>query len=60
MIKLRLLFLAIIDTLLGYYITDLFIVNIALWQFIIIELVISIFHEIYNVGKGRITNVNPE
>jgi hypothetical protein len=60
MIKLRLLFLAIIGTLLGYYITDLFIVNIALWQFIIIELVISIFHEIYNVGKGRITNVNPE
>jgi hypothetical protein len=60
MIKLRLLFLAIIGTLLGYYITDLFIVNIALWQFIIIELVISIFHEIYNVGKERITNVNPE
>jgi hypothetical protein len=60
MTRVRLLFLAIIGTLLGYYITDLFIVNLALWQFIVIELVISIFHEIYNIGKGRINNVNPK
>jgi len=60
MTRVRLLFLAIIGTLLGYYITDLFIVNMALWQFIVIELVISIFHEIYNIGKERINNVNPE
>lgn len=46
--------IAVLGTLIGYCIVDLFIISIAFWQFFLIELVITLMHEIYNQAKIRI------
>ena len=43
--------LAILGTTLGWLITDLLILKITLIQFIGIEIVITVFHELYNLAK---------
>jgi hypothetical protein len=60
MIRVKLLFLAIIGSLLGYYIINSFIISMSIWQFLLIEIIISIFHELYNIGKESFNHINPE
>jgi len=48
-----LLGLALLGTLLSWGFINLFIVDVTLWHFIIIELVISIFHGFYNKAKNQ-------
>jgi len=48
-----LLGLALSGTILGWYIVNLFFVTITLWHFILIEVVISVFHGFYNKAKER-------
>jgi hypothetical protein len=50
-IKLLLLVLAIIGTIMGWMITDSFIISIGLGQFLLIELIITVFHGLYNIAK---------
>jgi hypothetical protein len=52
--KLFLVVLAVLGTTLGYFITDLLIINITILQFIGIEIVITVFHELYNLAKSDI------
>lgn len=49
--KLVLIGLAVLGTTLGWLITDFFIINITILQFIGIEFVITLFHELYNLAK---------
>jgi hypothetical protein len=52
--KLLLIIIAIIGTTLGWIITDNFIVAISIGQFLLIELVITIMHELYNQVKSDV------
>ena len=49
--KTQLFLFAIIGTLLAWVITDNFIITIGIGQFLLIELIITIMHEIYNLAK---------
>jgi hypothetical protein len=49
--KLLLVVLAVIGTALGWMITDSFIITIGIGQFLLIELIITVFHELYNLAK---------
>jgi hypothetical protein len=53
-----LLLVAILGTLIGYFITDLFIIEIPFWKFFLIELTITFMHELYNQAKQHVT-INP-
>ena len=52
--KLGLIGLAVLGTVLGWLATDMFIITIGIWQFLFIELIITLFHEIYNLAKVEI------
>ncbi len=48
--------LAIAGTLLGWFATNTFIITIGIGQFLLIELIITLMHELYNVAKIDIIN----
>jgi hypothetical protein len=52
--KLGLIGLAVLGTVLGWLATDMFIITIGIWQFLFIELIITLFHEMYNLAKVEI------
>jgi hypothetical protein len=54
--KKSLIVTAILGTTLGWLITNLFILEISIYQYIIIEVMISLFHELYNRQKLQILN----
>lgn len=54
MIKLFLIFLAVLLVLLGYYIIDTFIVSISFLKYFTIEVIISGLHMLYNQTKNKI------
>jgi len=45
---------AIIGSIAGYYIINYFITSIDIKDYILIEVVISLFHYLYNVTKNQI------
>jgi hypothetical protein len=45
---------AILGTAIGYGIVDLFIVPMPFWKFFLIELIITLLHEVYNQMKNNI------
>lgn len=47
----KLLLVAILGTLIGYYVTSTFIQSMSFLQFIAIEFVITILHTLYNFAK---------
>jgi len=54
MIKYKLLLTAILGSILGYYIINLTIVSVSVLEYIAIEVVITIFHSLYNKLKSNI------
>jgi len=52
-VKIHLLFTAIIGTLLGYSIITNFVVEMPFVKFFLIEIVITVFHTIYNYNKNK-------
>lgn len=52
--KLGLIGLAVLGTVLGWVATDMFIITIGIGQFLFIELIITLFHEMYNLAKIEI------
>jgi len=54
--KLLLIVMAVLGTVLGWIITDSFIIAISIYQFLAIELTITVFHELYNLAKIDIIN----
>ena len=52
--KALLIVLAIVGTLVAWIITDNFIITIGIGQFLLIELTITIMHELYNLAKEDI------
>lgn len=58
MTKGLLLVIAILGTIIGYAITDLFIIEISFWKFFLIELIITLLHELYNQAKQQVI-INP-
>ena len=53
-----LLVVAILGTVIAYSITDLFIIDISFWKFFLIELTITLMHELYNQAKQQVI-INP-
>jgi hypothetical protein len=51
--KKLLILMAIIGSLFVYTIVDLFIIDIPIGKFLLIELIISLLHELYNHTKNR-------
>jgi hypothetical protein len=43
---------AILGTAIGYGIVDLFIISMPFWKFFLIELIITLLHEVYNQMKN--------
>lgn len=43
---------AILGTAIGYGIVDLFIISIPFWKYFLIELLITLLHEVYNQMKN--------
>lgn len=54
MIKYKLLLAAILGSVLGYYIINLFIVPVSVFEYLGIEGVVTIFHSIYNKLKNNV------
>jgi hypothetical protein len=54
--KLFLIAIAIIGTVLGWTATNTFIVDVTIGRFIMIELIITVLHEMYNLVKMDILN----
>lgn len=52
MIKGILVITAILGTAIGYGIVDLFIISMPFWKFFLIELIITLLHEVYNQLKN--------
>lgn len=42
---------AILGTAIGYGIVDLFIISMPFWKYFLIELLITLLHEVYNQMK---------
>jgi len=45
---------AILGTAIGYGVVDLFIVSMPFWKYFLIELLITLLHEVYNQMKNSI------
>jgi len=45
--------MAIVGSLFAYTIVDVFIINMSIGKFLLIELIISVLHELYNYTKNR-------
>jgi hypothetical protein len=54
--KILLIVFAIIGTLISWVVTNNFIVAVSIGQFLLIELIITVMHELYNVAKKEIIN----
>lgn len=52
--KALLIVLAIIGTLVAWVVTNNFIITIGIGQFLLIELTITVMHELYNLAKADI------
>lgn len=49
-----LIIIAIIGSLFGYTIINMFVIEMSFGKFLIIELIISILHELYNQAKSKL------
>ena len=49
-----LIIIAIIGSLFGYTIINMFVVEMSFGKFFIIEVIISILHELYNKAKSKL------
>ena len=56
MTKINLFFIAILTSVLAFNIINMFIIDVSIAQFIIIELVISCLHALYSVAKKEVLN----
>jgi len=56
MVKINLFFIAILGSVFAFTITNLFIVKVSVIEFIIIEIVISCLHGMYNIAKKQELN----
>jgi hypothetical protein len=54
MIKGVLIIIAIIGSLFGFTIVNMFIIEISIGQFFLIEVIISLLHELYNQAKSKL------
>lgn len=54
MIKGMLIIIAIIGSLFGFTIVNMFIIEISIGQFFLIEVIISLLHELYNQAKSKL------
>lgn len=54
--KLKLLIVSIIGSILGYYVIDFFILEISVFQYLLIEVVISVIHYMYQKAKYETIN----
>jgi hypothetical protein len=54
--KILLIVFAIIGTVFSWVITDNFIVAVSIGQFLLIELIITVMHELYNFAKKEMIN----
>ncbi len=54
--KVLLIVFAIIGTVISWTVTDNFIVAVSIGQFLLIELIITLMHELYNFAKKDIIN----
>lgn len=52
----RLMLVAIVGSILAYYIVTTFLIEISFWKYIIIEFIISFFHAIYEGFKVKERN----
>jgi len=52
--KLTLLLCAIVGTLFAYVVTDAFIVEISVINFIVVEIIISVMHATYNRVRVKV------
>jgi hypothetical protein len=48
-----LILMAIVGSLFAYTVIDLFIIEMPIGKFLLIELIISVLHELYNYAKNR-------
>ena len=49
-----LIIIAIIGSLFGYTIINMFVIEMSFGKFLIIELIISLLHELYNQAKNKL------
>ena len=47
-----LMIVAIFGSIVGYVVVDLFIIPIPFWKYFLIELLITLLHEVYNQVKN--------
>lgn len=47
----KLFLIAVIGSLMGYCIVDMFLINIPFWKFFTIEVIITVMHMLYGTAK---------
>jgi len=52
-VRLHLLFIAVLGSFFGYYIINAFIIPISFAKFLLIEIVITVLHSMYNYSKKK-------
>jgi hypothetical protein len=55
--KLKLLTISIIGSIIGYYVIDLFILDLSIIQYLLIEVVVSVIHYMYQKAKYETINI---
>jgi len=55
--KLKLLTISIIGSIIGYYVIDLFIIDVSIIQYLLIEVVVSVIHYMYQKAKYETINI---
>jgi uncharacterized protein (DUF983 family) len=51
--QLRLLLIAVIGSILGFYLINAFVTPVNVWQYISIELIVTLLHALYNLAKRQ-------
>ncbi len=54
--KLKILVIALMGTLIGYKVVDLFIISVTFWQYFSIEVVVTLLHMLYEHVKQKEIN----
>jgi hypothetical protein len=54
--RFKLLLVAALGTLTGFWVTNTLIQSMSFWQFLAIEFVITILHLLYNIAKEQSTS----
>lgn len=56
-VKIKIMVLAMLGTLFGFLIVKSFIIPVTFWQYFAIEVIVTVFHMLYETAKKKEVNM---